>query len=237
MERRVDTRILALAASAALLAVGCDDGGPGRDGGPNPNMDAGPRRDGSPPPGDSGGMITGDACVPQIEICGDRIDQNCDGRETPCGDNDMDNIDACRAGDDLTMCDCDDSRADVRPPFGGLPGAPELCDGVDNDCNGRIDEASACCSGCAGIDPLRADICTEANECDCTTEPGIGPCADGMTCCTSGCVDVTSDFANCGACGGQCTNQADRCVNRTCMCGTNPVCDFTTTCTGGVCGG
>ncbi len=33
--------------------------------------------------------------------------------------------------------DCDDTRADV------YPGYPEVCDGLDNDCNGQIDDAGA----------------------------------------------------------------------------------------------
>jgi hypothetical protein len=167
------------------------------------------------------------------------MDQNCDGRDQGCGDNDMDGIEACRAGDDLTMCDCDDSRADVRPPFGGgVPGAPELCDGVDNDCNGRIDEASECCDGCSGVEPRnRADVCTVDGMCDCTPEPGVGPCPSGQTCCAAGCVDTNTDFDHCGACNSMCTAQADRCAAGDCACGTGPVCNFITMCVGGRCGG
>ena len=40
-------------------------------------------------------------------------------------------------GDGFTDTDCDDSDASV------YPGATETCDGVDNNCNGTIDEASA----------------------------------------------------------------------------------------------
>lgn len=221
------------------FGAGCDDGtGPGTDGGGGMDGTVTPP-DGSPPPrdgGDGGGAgADGDVCVPTIEICGDRIDQNCDGRDTSCGDGDGDGIEACRAGDDLTMCDCDDSRADVRPPFGTVPGGAELCDGVDNDCNGRIDEAAECCAGCAGIDPSRADICNTEGVCVCTTGSGTGPCPEGQTCCSSGCVDAQTDFNNCGFCNTMCTPSADRCVAGVCRCGTGPVCDLDYLCSGGSC--
>ncbi|MBK8173112.1 MAG: hypothetical protein IPK60_22645 [Sandaracinaceae bacterium] len=213
----------------ALVACG-DDGRAGVDGGVTPGTDGGPVGH------DAGAMF--DGCTPSIEICGDRIDQNCDGRDTSCGDTDRDGIMACRAGDDLTMCDCDDSRADVRPPFGiGVPGAPEACDDVDNNCNGRVDEAAACCAGCASLGDHRdrADICTEDGTCDCSTEPGVGACDEGQTCCTSGCTDVATDFSNCGFCGARCTESADSCVSGDCACGAGPVCDLNIVCTGGGC--
>lgn len=61
------------------------------------------------------------------EICGDGIDQNCNGTDAPCNDRDEDGY---------TTDDCDDNS------FSTHPGAPEICDGKDNNCNGEIDEGA-----------------------------------------------------------------------------------------------
>lgn len=239
---------LVLASAVIALAIaGCGTdppsgrdagGGGGIDGGGGSDVDGGFGPDGAPLPRVDSGIDGGGACVPSVEICGDRMDQNCDGRDTSCGDTDGDGIMACRAGDDLTRCDCDDARTDVRPPFGsGTPGAPEICDMRDNDCNGRVDESAACCAGCAslGADRARADICTEAGECDCSTEPGTAPCAAGLTCCASGCTDTMSELGSCGSCNSMCTVEADRCTAGNCMCGSTAPCDAARTCVAGRC--
>jgi hypothetical protein len=76
------------------------------------------------------------------EICGDGKDNNCDGQIDEgcllCEDKDGDGF---GVGPKCTNWDCDDNDAKTHP------GAPELCDGKDNDCNGKIDDN---CSGDAG---------------------------------------------------------------------------------------
>lgn len=230
---------LAIVSSMLFVFAGCgdDDTTPRGDGGSVPPADAGPPMDGARPRPDGGGYDSGGVCVPSVEICGDHIDQNCDGRDTGCGDNDMDGVQACRPGDDLTMCDCDDSTRAVRPPVGAVAGAIEICDGLDNDCNGRVDEAAACCAGCASLEPARdrADICTPEGVCVCAAAGGTEPCPVGQTCCSTGCVDVASDIMNCGYCGAVCTNQSDRCTARSCACGSGPPCDKARMCSAGAC--
>ncbi len=224
-----------------LALAGCDSGpDPGRDGGGVTLMDgrvvqpdsATPARDGG------GGGDPDGGCAANVEICGDHMDQNCDGRDQSCGDTDADGWQACRPGDDLSPCDCNDSRSDAFPPAGaGVPGAPEVCYGIDNDCNGRIDESAECCAGCASLDDRRrADICTPSGVCDCSTVPGEGPCPSGQTCCSGGCVDTQTDFENCGYCNTRCTPSADRCTAGSCMCGSGPVCDLDYPCNSGSCG-
>jgi hypothetical protein len=65
----------------------------------------------------------------QQEVCRNGIDDNCNGITDEDAEVDND-------GDDLTICDgdCDDTDPAV------YPGAPERCDGKDNDCNELCDE-------------------------------------------------------------------------------------------------
>jgi len=61
------------------------------------------------------------------EICGNGVDDNCDGNIDEIYDEDNDGFTNCEP------VDCDDGDADV------YPGAPEVCDGKDNDCDGACD--------------------------------------------------------------------------------------------------
>ena len=73
-------------------------------------------------------------CADGDDCTDDRCDDTVGGCINPLTDADMDGF----ASDSLGACgtDCDDARADV------YPGAEELCDGVDNNCNLAVDEVA-----------------------------------------------------------------------------------------------
>jgi Putative metal-binding motif/Carboxypeptidase regulatory-like domain len=105
-----------------------------------------------------------------------------DSDEPQCKDADADGV--------VAALDCNDNNAKV------YPGAVELCDGIDNNCNGSVDDnvsvlvknGFGACSGGA---------------------VSVMKCAKGFSNCDgdprNGCeVDLMDDDENCGSCGNAC---------------------------------
>ncbi|MCB9291850.1 MAG: T9SS type A sorting domain-containing protein [Lewinellaceae bacterium] len=128
------------------------------------------------------------------ELC-DGIDNNCDGQADEGLSLDADNdgftaIGSCEGSAD----DCDDTDGAI------FPGAAELCDGIDNNCDGQVDEglsfdadgdgftAIGSCEGSAddcddtdgAIFPGAAELCDGIdNNCDGQVDEGLSFDADG----------------------------------------------------------
>ncbi|MCO4747395.1 MAG: hypothetical protein KC912_21525 [Proteobacteria bacterium] len=124
------------------------------------------------------------------EICGDGLDNDCDG--TVDNDEDLD-------GDGWRTCqgDCNDGNAFISP------GTPETCDGLDNNCNQLVDETFdadqdgwlTCRGDCDDtLDitfPFSEEVCDLADN-DCNTvidddwpdidEDGFTECSDVPDC-------------------------------------------------------
>ncbi|MBN2493133.1 MAG: metallophosphoesterase [Deltaproteobacteria bacterium] len=128
------------------------------------------------------------------EICGDEIDQDCDGQDLacPCADEDGDGFGAQPCGND-----CDDGDADSHP------GAVEVCaDGKDQDCDGQTDEVD--CQDCTDNDgdgvPAASANCPSGTDCD-DSDADIYPGAEER--CNErddDCDGQTDEESECAAC-------------------------------------
>jgi len=161
---------------AGLLALGCsdsggdDDGGTGDDGQTQQDGDPGNNGDNHVPgDGDQITVTDGDCeivvCPNPVqpgcgndEICNDGLDNNCNGMVDelcicnpgdvqPCfaGPPGLRNVGACQDGHQVCVLDVDYGYWG-ECKGGMLPTDQDLCDSVDNNCNGCVDE-NLCCTG------------------------------------------------------------------------------------------
>ena len=99
------------------------------------------------------GPCTGQT-LPSPEVCGDGLDNDCNGLTDASGDPDGDGYELCDGGD----C-CEDIFCAANPELIN-PGAFDVDgDGIDNDCDGTIDENETNCEpALAGTGGTQADV-------------------------------------------------------------------------------
>ncbi|MDP3504190.1 MAG: MopE-related protein [Myxococcales bacterium] len=153
-----------------------------------------------------GGMASFGACmgerVPSMETC-NMMDDDCDGTVDNGFDVDNDGFRACIACGLSMNCDCDDTNPNIRP------GAVELCDTIDQNCNGRLDDVTprACFANAMGVIPPPS---TYTGTCPGPTCLPRGVCRTGTQSCSmagdwSSCMNVTLPRAE------QCDGADDDC--------------------------
>ena len=168
----------------ALLVVcllGCDPvpspvDAPLSDGGTDaPSLDAGRDASSDAPhdvlPGPSDAFdAPSDACALSLEICGNGLDDDCDGNTDEDVDVDGDGFPSCQ--------DCADDPALVADAARINPGAIELAlNGLDDDCDPvTLDDAPpASCSDAAILGGTALDLAHAMELCSSTTETGTAP--------------------------------------------------------------
>jgi len=161
---------------------------------------------------------------PKPEVCNAK-DDNCDGL--------VDNTDACecvpgtieKCGPQAGTCTVQgdkicDAQGKWGPCIGGTQPDPEVCDGVDNDCDGEVDEESADGKPCECVPGTQATCGKKDGEC----KPGVQVCQAGGV--WSECVGaVLPKKESCNGKDDDCNGLVDDGLQCECLDGTSQPCE------------
>jgi hypothetical protein len=129
--------------------------------------------------------------LPRDEDCdpdggGNQLDDDCDGNvDEGCVCEDGDRQDC---GTDVGECNpgeqvCENNA--YGPCLGAVGPQAEICDGLDNNCDGRPDEGVL--NACGRCGPVPDEVCNDVDDdCDGQTDEGFGlgqPCFEGVGAC------------------------------------------------------
>jgi hypothetical protein len=129
------------------------------------------------------------------EVCENGIDEDCSGADLTCDCLDTDDDgDGYGDGGGCLNIDCDDANSTIHPL------ATELCNGVDDNCTGGVDEGfdgdgdgwTSCAGDCnnslATVHPAASEVCDGLdNNCNGGVDEGFDGDGDGWTSCAGDC--------------------------------------------------
>jgi hypothetical protein len=137
-----------------------------------------------------------------LDVCENGVDEDCSGADLTCDCLDTDDDgDGFGDGAGCLDLDCDDANSTIHPS------ATELCNGIDDNCQGGIDEGfdfdgdgfttcdGDCFDGNAAINPNAGEICDNLdNNCNGSTDEGFDGDFDGWTTCGGDCNDSSGSI-------------------------------------------